>query len=97
MVVKSSPISYIGSGVGDFLENLQSKKELKYFLDNWESIRYYIVMKKVILFVNLVFDYIVIGIIHIPFIALYILLSPVLFLTWLYESWVKAVRWAENG
>jgi len=53
-------------------------------------------MKKIILLINQMFTYIVIGIIHIPFIALYILLSPVLFLTWLYNSWSKAVKWAEN-
>lgn len=53
-------------------------------------------MKKIILGLNLAFEYIVIGIVHIPFIALYVLLSPVLFLTWIYKSWCKTVRWAEK-
>ena len=53
-------------------------------------------MKKIILGSNRIFEYIVIGIVHVPLIALYILLSPVLFLTWILEWWNKTVRWAEK-
>lgn len=54
------------------------------------------VMKQIVLVLNVVFEYIAIGIVYLPFIALYILCSPLIFLTWLVDRWNKTVRWAKN-